>query len=102
MPRSPGPPVEGFLADPRANELSQRLHGSLHAGGEQISVPAAFTEPNLALTIDGSDNDGVRLRIRFSHESLPDWIRDCAGWQSPEYFVVLDMSGSDLAEAVSD
>lgn len=42
---------------------------------------------------------GVRLRVRFSHESLPDWIRDFAGWQSAEYLVVLEVSHADMAQA---
>jgi hypothetical protein len=52
--------------------------------------------------IEDRRSDGVRMRVRFSHESLPDWIRDVAGWQSAEYFVVLDMRSADMAEAVRD
>jgi hypothetical protein len=81
-----------------AAELSQWLHGVLDGDGE-IGKPTAFTEPNLAFLIEDYHNDGVRLRVRFSHESLPDWIRDFAGWQSAEYLVVLEVSHADMAQA---
>jgi hypothetical protein len=42
---------------------------------------AVFTEPNISFFIDGRDGDRVRMRVRFSYESLPAWLpRDVAGW----------------------
>lgn len=61
---------------------------------------AVFTEPDVSFFIDGRDGDWVRMRVRFSHESLPDWLpREAAGWQAGEYFVALEVSTADLAEA---
>jgi hypothetical protein len=79
-------------------ELSQWLHGVIR-GDHQIGRPTAFTEPNLALMVEGYHDDGVRLRVRFRQESLPDWIRDFTGWQSAEFFVVLDVSCAAIAKA---
>ena len=60
-----------------------------------------FTEPNLHFTLDAHDGERVRVRVRFSHESLPTWLpgngprwRDGAG-----YSLRLRMSRADLAEA---
>jgi len=61
---------------------------------------AVFTEPNVSFFIDGRDRDWVRMRVRFSHESLPGWLpRDVAGWQAGEYFVALEVTTADLAGA---
>jgi hypothetical protein len=61
---------------------------------------AVFTEPNVSFFIDGRDSERVRMRVRFSHESLPSWLpRDAVGWQAGEYFVALEVSAADLAEA---
>lgn len=62
---------------------------------------AVFTEPNISFFIDGRDRDRVRMRVRFSHESLPGWQPgDTAGWQAREYLVALEVSTADLAGAV--
>lgn len=61
---------------------------------------AVFTEPNISFFVDGRDGDWVRMRVRFSHESLPASLpRDVAGWQAGEYFVALEVSMADLAAA---
>jgi hypothetical protein len=61
---------------------------------------ALFTEPNLGFFIDGRDGDRVRMRVRLSHESLPNWLpRDTPGWQAGQYFVALEVSTADLAAA---
>ena len=61
---------------------------------------AVFTEPNLSFILDGRDGERVRIRVRFSHESLPNWMpRDFRGWQAEEYFLPLDINCSELAAA---
>jgi hypothetical protein len=61
---------------------------------------AVFTEPNISFFIDGRDGGRVRMRVRFSHESLPGWLpRDAAGWQAGEYFVALEVDAAHLATA---
>jgi hypothetical protein len=61
---------------------------------------AVFTEPNISFFIDGRDGDRVRMRVRFSHESLPGWLpRNVAGWQAGEYSVALEVTTADLAGA---
>jgi hypothetical protein len=61
---------------------------------------AVFTEPNVGFFADGREGALVRMRVRFSHESLPGWLpRDAAGRQAGEYFVALEVTAADLAEA---
>ena len=61
---------------------------------------AVFTEPNVSLFVDGRDGNRVRMRVRFSHESLPSWLpRDVPGWQAGEFCLTLEVSVADLAEA---
>jgi hypothetical protein len=61
---------------------------------------AVFTEPNVSLFVDGRDGDRVRMRVRFSHESLPSWLpRDVPGWQAGEFCLPLEVNVADLAEA---
>ena len=62
-----------------------------------------FTEPNLGFFLDSRHGDCVRIRVRFSYESLPGWLpRYIAGWQTAEYFVTLEVATTDLAEAARD
>jgi hypothetical protein len=91
------------FADPclttwEAERLSVWLDAVSRDAAEQDA--AVFTEPNISFFIDGRDGDRVRMRVRFSHESLPaSWPRDVAGWQSGEYLVALGVSIADLAAA---
>jgi len=69
------------------------------AGRDEV----VFLEPNVSFFIDGRDGDRVRMQVRFSHESLPDWLpRDAAGWQAQEYLVALEVTTADLAAAARD
>lgn len=62
--------------------------------------PAVFTEPNMSFFFDSRRDGRVRMRLRLSHESLPQWLpREAAGWQAGEYYVALEVSCADLAEA---
>ena len=81
---------------------AERLSGWLHAvsRGAADQDVAVFTEPNVSFFVDGRDGDRVRMRVRFSHESLPAWFpRDAVGWQAGEYSVALQVSAADLAQA---
>jgi hypothetical protein len=83
---------------------AERLSAWLHAVASQDPAGyqdrAVFTEPNLSFILEGRDGERARIRVGFSHESLPDWMpRDFPGWQAEEYFLPLDISCSELAEA---
>ena len=81
---------------------AERLSAWLDAVSRDVADrdAAVFTEPNVSFFIDGRERDSVRMRVRFSHESLPGWLpRDIAGWQADEYFVPLEVTTADLAGA---
>jgi len=66
---------------------------------EQMLV---FTEPNVAFSLQERAANRVRVRVHFSVEALPPWLR---GTEQPDIFdflVVLDMSAAELAEAAGD
>jgi hypothetical protein len=57
-----------------------------------------FIEPCLAFSPAERQEDRVRLRVHFSPEALPPWLRDTC--PDPfDYFVVIDLSAVELAEA---
>jgi hypothetical protein len=59
----------------------------------------AFTEPNLAFSLESRIGDRVQVRAHFSLEALPPWLR---GQHEPEifdYFVPVDLSAEELADA---
>jgi hypothetical protein len=91
------------FADPcltacEAKSLSVWLDAVSRNAADQDAV--MFTEPNISFFVDGQDGDQVRMRVRFSYESLPGWLpRDAPGWRTGEYFVALELSTTDLAEA---
>jgi hypothetical protein len=81
-----------------AEKLSAWLDAASRNAADQDA--AIFTEPNISFFIDGHDENRVRMRICFSYESLPEWLgRDAPDWRTGEYFVSLDLSSADLAEA---
>jgi hypothetical protein len=82
-----------------AEHLAMWLHAA--ASDDEITgLEVMFTEPNLSFILDGRDGERVRIRVCFSQESLPDWMpRDFPGWHAEEYFLPLDISCSELAEA---
>lgn len=62
--------------------------------------PAVFTEPNMSFFLDSRRDGRVRMRLRLSHESLPPWLsREAAGWHAGEYYIALEVSCAELAEA---
>lgn len=62
----------------------------------------AFTEPNLAFSLDDRCAGRIRLRVSLSHEALPPWMpRDRDGRQADEYAFILDISQEDLGHAAS-
>ncbi|HEX9519389.1 MAG TPA: hypothetical protein VF940_24825 [Streptosporangiaceae bacterium] len=61
-----------------------------------------FTEPNVAFSLQERIADRVRVRVHFSLEALPPWLR---GAEQPDIFdflVLLDMSAAEVAEAASN
>jgi hypothetical protein len=93
------------FADPclttwEARSLSAWLHGVADGDGAVERRPIAFTEPNLAFSLDDHRAGRVNLRVCFSHEALPPWVpHDHDGWQAGEYVLILDISRDDLAQA---
>jgi hypothetical protein len=82
---------------------AERLSAWLRAAASKDPAgrqEAVFTEPNLSFMLDGQDGQSVRIRVGFSHESLPSWMpRKLPGWQAQEYFLPLEVSRVELAEA---
>jgi hypothetical protein len=71
-------------------------------GAEEIEQLLCFTEPNLAFSLEERIADQVRLRVHFSLEALPPWL---SGSEKPDifdFFVVLDVSATQLDEAAAD
>jgi hypothetical protein len=58
-----------------------------------------FTEPNLAFSLESRIGDRVRVRAHFSLEALPPWLRDHHQPDIFDYFVLVDLSASELAGA---
>jgi hypothetical protein len=87
-----------------AQALGAWLQGT--AAGAVSASPAgtdeqllAFTEPNLAFGVESRTGDQVSIRVHFSLEALPPWLQ---GWQRPDvfdYFVLVDLSVVELAQA---
>jgi hypothetical protein len=59
-----------------------------------------FLEPNIAFSLEERTADRVRIRVHFGVEALPPWLH--GGQQEPppfDYFVLLDVSAQELAQA---
>jgi hypothetical protein len=94
--------LEPCLTTWEARSLSAWLHGVAVGDGAAERRHIAFSEPNLAFSLDGHRAGRMRLRVCFSHEVLPPWAsRDHDGWQAGEYVLVLDISREDLAHAAN-
>ena len=90
-----------------ARTLGTWLHGAA-AGTVAAASPSGigepqqlltFTEPNLAFSLESRTGDQVRIRAYFSLESMPPWLR---GQNQPDifdYFLCLDLSAAELADA---
>lgn len=59
----------------------------------------AFTEPNLAFNLEDASGERARLRVHFSHESMPPWKPNHDWPDYHAYFLVLDVSTADLRAA---
>jgi hypothetical protein len=55
-----------------ARNLSAWLRGAVGEGAARRRL-IAFTEPNMAFSIEHRRAGRVRLEVRFSHEALPPW-----------------------------
>jgi hypothetical protein len=59
----------------------------------------AFTEPNLAFSLEHATVDRAHLRVHFSHESMPPWTPNHDWPDYHAFFQVLDLSTADLRKA---
>lgn len=59
----------------------------------------AFTEPNLAFSLEHADVERARVRVHLSHESMPPWKPNHDWPDYHAYFLVLDVTTADLREA---
>jgi hypothetical protein len=92
--------IDPCLTTWEAARLSRWLAASAAQDSTEAGKLVSFTEPNISFTIDSYDSDRVLIRVRFSHESLPSWVpREPRGWQSAEYFLPLDVTCDQLAQA---
>ena len=61
-----------------------------------------FTEPNIAFSLEQRIADHVQVRVEFSAEALPPWLRSANRPDISEWPVLLDVSVADLAQAADD
>jgi hypothetical protein len=69
------------------------------APGSTTEGLLAFTEPNLAFSLEHATVERVHVRVHFSHESMPPWKPNYAWPDYHAYFLVLDLSTADLRKA---
>ena len=69
------------------------------APGSTAEGLLAFTEPNLAFSLEQADVERARVRVHFSHESMTPWRPDHDWPDYQAYFLVLDLSTVDLRKA---
>ncbi len=61
----------------------------------------AFTEPNLALSLEQRANGRLRIRVHFSLEALPPWLNGANRPGLHEHLLVLDVSSDELETAAA-
>jgi len=62
------------------------------------------TEPNLAFSLAGRDSHSATVRVHFSLESLPPWLRGNGNNERPEifdFFIEVQLARSALMEAAA-
>ena len=100
--------MKSCLTTWEAQKLSTWLHDVADGivapvrDGSDEGAPLAFTEPNLALSLEQRSNGRLRVRVHFSLEALPPWF---IGANRPglfEHFLVFDLGGHDLATAAAE
>lgn len=94
-----------------ARELGSWLQGVLAEsvqpaayGGEMDENLLVFTEPNLAFSLASRDDGSATIRVHFSLESLPPWLRGNTDAERPDifdFFVEVQLARSALAEAAA-
>ncbi|MGZ4587165.1 MAG: WapI family immunity protein [Mycobacteriaceae bacterium] len=91
-----------------ARELGAWLEG-VHAGdlqptefgGEDDERLLVFTEPNLGFSLARRDDETVTIRVHFSLESRPPWLRDDDEADLFGYFVEVDLAIEGVAAAAT-
>ena len=94
-----------------ARELGSWLQG-VHAGVVQPTTYGrrthehvlVFTEPNLAFSLASRDDGSATIRVHFSLESLPPWLRQNGKAERPDifdFFVEVQPARSALAQAAA-
>lgn len=58
-----------------------------------------FTEPIVAFSLEERIEGRTRVRVHFSLEALPPWLREANRPKSFEYFLMLDLRSEDLTAA---
>lgn len=66
---------------------------------EQLRV---FTEPVVAFSLQERIEERVRIRVHFSLEALPPWLRGAGRPDIFDFFVVLDLPAAELRQAADD
>ena len=61
-----------------------------------------FLELNVALSLQERIPGRVRIRVHFSLEALPPWLHGAGQPDIFDFFVVLDVSVAELADAAAD
>lgn len=85
--------------------LKRVLAGSVQPtvyGAEMDEKLLVFTEPNLAFSLASRENGFATIRVHFSLESLPPWLRRSTNAEQVDifdFFVEMQLARSALAEA---
>ena len=88
-----------WLADVAAGKVPPSPFGTDDPGSEQLLM---FTEPNIAFSLERRIADRARVRVHFSLEALPPWLQGKNRPDMFEYFVLLNVSLAELAQAADD
>lgn len=99
--------IDPCLTTWEARTLGTWLHEA--ADGSVAPVPdwtsgdglLAFTEPNLALSLEQRAGGRLRIRVHFSLEALPPWLKGANRLDLYEQFLVLDVSSEELETAAA-
>ena len=71
-------------------------------GGEEDERLLVFTEPNLAFSLAGRDSQLLTIRVHFSLESRPPWLREDITSDLFDNFIEVATVQAALANAVDD
>ncbi len=92
-----------------ARELASWFRGVLSGdvqpapfGGEEDERLLVFTEPNLAFSLAGRERERLTIRVHFSLESRPPWLREDVASDLFDYYIEVSPTKPGLVRAVDE